>query len=99
MEMQHIADEMHKGNVSAILRGIHSENLFLRVNAILSGAKFQIHNHDFWEVVKESLNDDTVVLGIPLKSIAEAAFFYVSGKEYQGDDAYVKGLIANQFKY
>lgn len=90
-------DRMYDGNFDAILSNISSKNEYLVMNAILCGTKRKIKNDEFIAGVKKAQDSETVLLGYPLKSVAEASLLFLTDKEYDGDDELVKSLIKNKF--
>jgi len=89
---------MHSGNVPAIIEGINSGNNYLMMNAVLSGAKHKIKDTAFMDGLKKARDSEAVLLGFPLKSVAEAAYIFLTSGEYTGEDAGIKTLIANEFR-
>lgn len=96
--LQNKVDSMHSGNVEAILSGVSSKNDYLIMNALLCGAKMKLKDKGFMAGLELARNNEAVLLGFPLKSIAEAATHFVTGKKYEGNDELVKTLIKNEFK-
>lgn len=91
-------DSMYNGNIESILSGISSSNDYLIMNAILCGAKLKLKDKGFIAGVEKARSNEAVLLGFPLKSIAEAAIHFITEKEYKGSDDLVKTLIKNEFK-
>lgn len=96
--VQNKVDSMHNGNIEAILSGVSSENNYLIMNAILCGAKMKLKDESFISGLESARNSEAVLLGYPLKSIAEAATHFVTETKYSGNDDLVKTLIKNEFK-
>lgn len=90
-------DSMHNGNIESILSCISSANDYLVMNAILCGAKLKLKDKGFIAGVEKAQSNEAVLLGFPLKSVAEAAMIFITGKEYKGNDDLVKTLIKNEF--
>lgn len=90
-------DSMHSGNIESILSGISSSNDYLIMNAILCGAKLKLKDKGFIAEVEKARNNEAVLLGFPLKSIAEAALHFIKGTKYEGNEDLVKTLIKNEF--
>ena len=97
-QVQQKVDRMHSGDVSAIIAGIHSGNDYLTMNAVLSGAKYKIKDTAFMDGLKKAQESEAVLLGFSLKSVAEAAYIFLTGGEYTGNDAGIKTLIENEFQ-
>lgn len=95
--LQNKVDSMHNGNIEAILSGISSSNDYLVMNALLCGAKFKVKDKLFIDGVEKARNNETTLLGFPLKSIADATIHFIREKEYKGNDDLVKTLINNEF--
>ena len=96
--MQQEIDEMYNGNVDAIVAGVQSENDYLIMNAILSGAQQGIKNGGFLAGIKKACDSESVLLGIPLKSVAEAAYCFLTEESYLGNDRIVTTLLENHFR-
>lgn len=90
-------ESMYNGNIESILSSISSSNDYLVMNAILCGAKMKLKDKGFIAGVEKARDNEAVLLGFPLKSIAEAAILFITGKEYKGNDDLVKTLIKNEF--
>ena len=96
--MQQKINEMYNGNTEAIIAGVHSKNDYILMNAILSGAKLKINEEDFIAGVEKARSNEIVLLGFPLKSVAEAACHFLTDKRYNGNDPIVETLIKNKFE-
>lgn len=96
-EMQTQINKMYAGDTAAIIRGISSENDLIVMNSILAGARLRVLDEDFLAKIKDAQNSDVVLMGVPLKSVAEAAVCLLTGADYGGDDALVRDLIDNEF--
>lgn len=97
-QTQQKVDRMYSGDVSAIIAGIHSGNDYLMMNAVLSGAKHKIKDTSFMDGLKKAQESEAVLLGFSLKSVAEAAYIFLTGREYTGEDAGIKTLIESEFQ-
>ena len=95
--MQQKIDEMYSGNTEAIIAGVHSKNDYILMNALLSGAKLKIKEEDFIAGVEKARSNETVLLGFQLKSVAEAAYHFLTDRKYAGSDPVIKALIKNKF--
>lgn len=95
--MQKKIDEMYNGNTDAIIAGVYSQNDYILMNAILSGAKLNIKEKNFIVGVEKARNNEIVLLGFPIKSVAEAAYCFLTDRKYNGNDSIVKTLIDNKF--
>ncbi len=92
-----IIERMYGGDIEAIISNVFSKNEYLVMNAILSGTQNKVLNVEFLEGVKKAQNSETVLMGIPLKSVAEASIHVLIGKKYEGNDDFIKNLILNNF--
>lgn len=97
-QMQKKVDQMHSGDIAAIIDGVNSGNDYLTINAVLSGAKHKIKDAAFMDGIEKARNSEAVLMGFPLKSVADAAYIFLTGRKYAGDDGLVKTLIANEFQ-
>ena len=95
--MQQKIDEMYSGNTEAIIAGVHSKNDYILMNAILIGAKLKIKAENFVAGVEKARTNEIVLLGFPLKSVAEAAYHFLTDRKYNGSDPIVETLIKNEF--
>ena len=95
--LQNKVDSMYSGNIEAILSAVSSSNDYLIMNAILCGAKLKLKDKGFIAGVEKARNNEAILLGFPLKSIAEAAFHFIKGTKYEGNEDLVKTLIKNEF--
>ena len=95
--MQQKIDEMYSGNTEAIIAGVHSKNDYILMNAILSGAKLKIKDKDFIAGVEKARDSEIVLLGFPMKSVAEAAYHFLTDKKYNGGNPIVETLINSKF--
>lgn len=96
-ELQTKIDKIRAGDTAAIIRGISSQSDLIVINSILAGAKLKLADKDFIDGVKKAQNSNVVLLGFPIKSIAEAAIYFLTDTEYSGDDALIRELIDNRF--
>lgn len=97
-QIQQKIDEIHKGNIAAIIEGVSSNNDLIVINAILSGAKLGVRDTSFIEAINKARLSETVVMGYPMKSVAEAAYHVLTDSKYYGEDNLVKTLLANKFE-
>ena len=95
--MQQKINEMYSGNTEAIIAGVHSQNDYILMNAILCGAKMEIKDDDFVAGVEKARTNEIVLLGFPLKSVAEAAYHFLTDRKYNGNDHIAETLIRNKF--
>lgn len=95
--LQNKVDSMYNGNVEAILSAVSSSNDYLIMNAILCGAKLKLKDKAFINGVEKAQSNEAVLLGFPLKSVAEAAIHFITDKEYKGNDDLVKTLLIKKF--
>ena len=95
--LQNKVDSMYNGNIEAILSAVSSANEYLVMNAILCGAKLKLKDKAFITGVEKARSNEAVLLGFPLKSIAEAAIHFITEKEYKGNDDLVKTLLIKEF--
>lgn len=95
--IQQQIDEMYSGNTEAIVTGVHSKNDYILMNAILSGAKLKIKEEDFVAGVDKARTNEIILLGFPIKSVAEAAYHFLTDRKYNGSDPVVATLIKNKF--
>lgn len=95
--IQNKINSMYNGDIESILSAVSSANDYLVMNAILCGAKLKLKDKTFIAKVEKVRSSETVLLGFPLKSIAEAAICFITEKEYNGNDDLVKTLIENEF--
>ena len=96
--MQQKIDEMYSGNTEAIIAGVHSKNDYILMNALLSGAKLKIKADDFVDGVEKARNSEIVLMGFPIKSVAEAAYHFLTDRKYNGSDPVVETLIKSKFE-
>lgn len=96
--MQKKINEMYSGNTEAIIAGVHSKNDYILMNAILSGAKLKIKEEAFITGVEKARSNEIVLLGFPIKSVAEAAYHFLTDRKYNGSDSVVETLIKNKFE-
>lgn len=97
-QMQQNVNEMYNGNTDAIIAGIESDNDYLVMNAILSGSAHKIDDERFIAGVEKAQRNETVLLGYPIKSVAEASYHFITGKKYRGNDDIVETLLKNKFR-
>lgn len=97
--MQQKIDKMYSGNTKAIVAGVHSTNDYIVMNALLSGMRLQVDDEEFIAGVKKAKRNEAVLLGYPIKSIAEAAECVLTGKKYGGSSPIVKDLLTNGFNF
>ncbi len=95
--MQQTINEMYSGNTDAIISGVNSNNDYLVMNAILSGTKKKIQDERFIEGVQKARKSNVVLLGYPIKSVADASYYFLTKQKYDGDDEIVKTLLENEF--
>ena len=95
--MQQKIDEMHGGNTDAIIAGVHSKNDYVVMNAILSGSRLRVKSKEFIDGVKKAQENEAVLLGIPIKSVAKASICFIENRSYKGSDPVVESLIKNKF--
>lgn len=96
--LQNKVDSMYNGNIEAIISAVSSSNDYLIMNAILCGAKIKLKDNGFIAGVEKAQSNEAILLGFPLKSVAEAAIHFITEKEYKGNDDLVKTLIKKEFK-
>jgi len=95
--MQKMIDEMYCGKTDAVIAGVSSDNEYLVMNAILSGARHKIRDERFLKGIDKARTSEVVLLGFPLKSVAEAAYYFLTEKVYVGTDPIVDVLLKNKF--
>jgi len=91
-------DDMHKGNVDAIVSGISSPVPIVVLNAILAGTQHHLLNAAFVEGVKRASESDETLLGVPLKSFAAASLHLLGEKKYSGKDSAILTMIDSKLK-
>ena len=88
------------GDRSAIIRGISYDSEIVRLNALIYGAKFNIHDKDFISAVKDiASRSDVSFFGVPFKSYAAAALDVLNVKKYNGKDDFILKLISSKFNF
>ena len=86
-------EQMHAGDIALILKNVHSKIPFHVMSAILAGAKYKVTLPEFLAGVEAARNNETVFLGIRVKEMAEATWYYVQGFRYDGGNATVRRLV------
>ena len=91
-------NDMHKGNVDAIMSGISSLVPIVVLNAIVAGTQYNLRNAAFVDGVKQASESDVTLLGVPLKSFAAASLHLLGEEKYSGKDGMVLTMIDNKFQ-
>ena len=97
-QIQRKIERMQSGDVAAIIEGLNSGNDYLTINAVLSSASRKITDAAVIKGIEQARNSTAILLGVPLGSVAEAAYVFLTGRKYEGDDTLVKSLIASGFR-
>ena len=96
---QMMINEMYKGNVQKIMEGIDSNTPILVLNAIVAGTNRKMTREAFLAGVERATESDIVLLGVPLKSFAEASLHLLERKKYAGEDPVVIAMIENGLRF
>ena len=91
---QNELEQMHAGDMGLILKNVHRKSPFCVMSALLAGAKHKVTLPEFLAGVEAARNNETVFLGIRVKEMAEATWYYVQGFRYDGENDTVKRLIS-----
>ena len=97
MTLQNRIDAMYNGDKATIIESVNSSVDILVMNAIISGTRAKIKDNDFLVGVSKAKENRTILMGIPIGSVAEAALCYLKETKYMGDDEIVKNLIRSGF--
>lgn len=97
-DTQKLIDQMHTGDISAILDNIQAKTPILVLNAIMAGVKIGLKDSTFIEGVLKAEENDVVLLGLPVKKVATAALHLIGQRKYTGKDPVIVALIEANLK-
>lgn len=98
-EEQQAIDNMYKGDIEAIKENITSDVPILVMNAIISGVKIGLKDEKYIEKLEMNCLNKSVLMGVCLGSVAQAAVCILTGKPYLGNDSSIKSLIKSNFEF
>lgn len=98
-EEQQAIDNMYKGDIEAIKENITSDVPILVMNAIISGVKIGLKDEKYIEKLEMNRLNKSVLMGVCLGSVAQAAVCILTGKPYLGNDSSIKSLIKSNFEF
>lgn len=98
-EEQQAIDNMYKGDIEAIKENITSDVPILVMNAIISGVKIGLKDEKYIEKFEMNRLNKSVLMGVCLGSVAQAAVCILTGKPYLGNDSSIKSLIKSNFEF
>lgn len=99
-DVQYIIDRMKEGHIEAVLYGIKSDVPILNFNAVAYGAKYQCHEKEFIDALKNKfINSDITFFGMEMKSFVIAALDVLNVQKYTGNDTFIKQLITYKFQF
>lgn len=91
-------NDMHNGNIDAIMNGISSPVPIVVLNAILAGTQRNLHNAAFVDGVKKASQNNETILGIPIKAFAAASLHLLDEEKYSGKDTVILTMINSKLK-
>ena len=89
-------DDMHNGNVVAIVKGVFSPAPIVVMNAILAGTQHNLHDTGFVDGVRRAVESNEILLNIPLRSVAIASLHLLGIEQYCGQDNMIWSMINNK---
>ena len=95
--IQQMIDGMYKGNTKLIEECVSSDSHILVLNSILAGTKIELMSKEFINGIQVATENEGILLGVPLKSVAKAALHLLGQRSYDGDDRLILMMIENGF--
>ena len=89
-EEQQAIDNMCKGDITAIKEYITSD---------IPGVKIGLKDEDYVKKLEMNCSSKTVLMGVCLGNVAQAALCILTGKPYLGDNSTIKSLIKSNFEF
>lgn len=98
-EEQQAIDSMYNGDIAIIKECITSTIPNLVMNSIIAGVKIGLKDKEYIEKLKTNCSNKTVLMGVCLGDVAEAAFCILTNKPYLGNNLTIKSLINSNFDF
>lgn len=96
---QQAIDNMCKGDITAIKEYITSDIPNLVMNSIIFGVKIGLKDEDYVRKLEMNCSSKTVLMGVCLGNVAQAALCILTDKPYLGNNSTIKSLIKSNFEF